>query len=79
MINKELLDFFEKRNKEASWCYGCARRNTCKNKKAVSFEERLANEYVLKFVKVKAECLGYIKDSSVKVDLQRNFFKGLFY
>ncbi len=78
MNNRELLELFEKGNKEASWCYSCVRRNTCKDKEIVSFEERLATGHVLKFVKVKAECLGYIKDTSVKVDPQRNFLRGLF-
>jgi len=76
--NRELLEFFEKRDKEASWCYNCARRNTCKDKETVSFEERLATGNILKFVKVKAECLGYIKDTSIKVDPQRNFLRGFF-
>lgn len=76
--NEQLKDFFCKRNEEASWCHSCARRNTCKDKEAVSFEEMIVNKPVLKFVNVKAECRGYIKDSSVKDDHRTYFLKQLF-
>ena len=75
---EQLKEFFQRRNQEASWCYSCARRNTCKDKEIVSFEEMIINKPILKFVNVKAECIGYIKDSSVKVDLKRDFFGRLF-
>lgn len=76
--NEQLKEFFQRRNQEASWCYSCARRNTCKDKETVSFEEMMVTKHILKFVRVKAECIGYIKDSSVKVDPRRDFFGGLF-
>ena len=76
--NEQLKDFFRRRNQEASWCYSCARRNTCKDKEAVSFEEMMVTKPVLKFVRVKAECLGYIKDSRVKEDSRTYFLNRLF-
>lgn len=65
-------------NAEASWCYSCARRNTCKDKETVAMEEHLAYQSVLKHVNVKAECIGYIKDSRVKEDPRTYYLKQLF-
>lgn len=76
--SEQLKDFFRKRNQEASWCHSCVRRNTCTDKETVAMEEHLAYHYTLKHVNVKAECLGYIKDSNVKDDPRRDFFGGLF-
>lgn len=39
--SEQLKEFFQRRNQEASWCYSCARRNTCKGKETVSFEEMM--------------------------------------
>lgn len=52
---------------EASWCKNCRRRNTCKNKEAVAFEENMV-ERVTRHLDVTAKCARYIKDNAVKVN-----------
>ncbi len=75
---EEFNRLFDRVNVEASWCYSCARRNTCKDKETVAMEERLAYQYALKHVNVKAECIRYIKDSRVKENPGTYFLKQLF-
>lgn len=58
---------------EASWCYKCARRNSCQEKDAVAYEERVAG--CLKYLKVTAECSMYIHDSSVKTNPKESFLE----
>ncbi len=60
-------------HREASWCYKCARRNICQEKDAVAMEEIMADR--LKYLKVTAECLKYIYDSSVKVNPKESPFE----
>jgi hypothetical protein len=78
MKDEELKRLFKQAHEEATWCYSCARRNTCKDKETVAMEEHIANSHVLKHVKITTECIGYIKDGRVKEKPETYFLKKLF-
>lgn len=61
---------------EASWCYKCARRNSCQEKDMVACEERMAAG-ALRHLKVTAECSQFIFDSRVKINPQESFLEKL--
>lgn len=70
MNNKGELDAFFQ---EASWCYKCAKRDSCQEKDVVAWEERMTD--ALKHLKVTAKCSGYIYDSSVKINPRESFLE----
>lgn len=70
MVNKEEFAAFFK---ETSWCYKCAKRNSCQEKDIVAYEEGMTN--ALKHLKVTAECAGYVYDSSVKINTRESFLE----
>lgn len=48
---------------ESSWCKTCLKRNFCKIKETVSFEERMLNCGPREHITMTARCRHYIEDS----------------